>query len=144
MQPGVEINLETPTRLWKDESARLSNLVPSTNIYDVNCVYSVSAQIVLHNACTCSGCRKDSCWHMRNETEQHILQMYLFILLRGRVALHILDGYSREVCPLPCPALPCPALHSTPLPSPPLHSLPSACLLLCISMHTVCEVGELN
>ena len=53
-------------------------------------------------------------------------------------------------CPaLPCPALPCPAipfppLPSTPLPSPPLHSLPSACLLLCILMHTVCEVGELN
>ena len=45
---------------------------------------------------------------------------------------------------LPCPALPCPPLHSTPLPSPPPHSLPSACLLLCLSMHTVCEVGELN
>ena len=45
---------------------------------------------------------------------------------------------------LPCPALPFPPLHSTPLPSPPLNSLPSACLLLSISMHTVCEVGELN
>ena len=50
---------------------------------------------------------------------------------------------------LPCPALPCPALPFPPLPSHPLHSrplhsLPSACLLLFISMHTVCEVGELN
>ena len=45
---------------------------------------------------------------------------------------------------LPCPALPSPSLASTPLPSPPLHSLPSACMLLCLSMHTVCEVGELN
>ena len=46
---------------------------------------------------------------------------------------------------LPCPApLPFPPLPSTRLPSPPLHSLPSACLLLFISMHTVCEVGELN
>ena len=57
---------------------------------------------------------------------------------------------SRAPCPalpcpaLPCPALPCPALPSTPLHSRPLHSLPSACLLLCLSMHTVCEVGELN
>ena len=45
---------------------------------------------------------------------------------------------------LPCPALPFPPLHSTPVPSTPLHSLPSACLLLCLSMHTVCDVGELN
>ena len=45
---------------------------------------------------------------------------------------------------LPCPALPFPPLPSTPLPSPPLHSLPSACLLLFISIHTVCEVGKLN
>ena len=43
---------------------------------------------------------------------------------------------------LPCPPLPSPPLHSTPVPSTPL---PPLCrLLLSISMHTVCEVGQLN
>ena len=43
---------------------------------------------------------------------------------------------------LPCPALPSPPLHSTPVPSTPL---PPLCrLLLSISMHAVCEVGQLN
>ena len=65
---------------------------------------------------------------------------------------------SRAPCPaLPCPALPCPPLPSpplpsTPLPSPPLHSCPlhstpsplPACWALSISMHTFCEVGQLN
>ena len=48
---------------------------------------------------------------------------------------------------LPCPALPSPPLPSPPLNSPPLPStpLPPLCrLLLSISMHTVCEVGQLN
>ena len=46
---------------------------------------------------------------------------------------------TRESPPKQSGTLPCPSLPSTPLPS-----LPSACLLLCISMHTVCEVGKLN
>ena len=54
--------------------------------------------------------------------------------------------------PLPSPPLPSPPLPSTPLPSPPLHSCPlhstpsplPACWALSISMHTFCEVGQLN
>ena len=60
---------------------------------------------------------------------------------------------SRAPCPaLPSPPLPSPPLPSTPLPSPPLHSCPlhstpsplPACWALSISMHTFCEVGQLN
>ena len=46
---------------------------------------------------------------------------------------------TRKSPPKQSGTLPCPPLHSTPVPS-----TPSACLLLSISMHTVCEVGELN
>ena len=67
---------------------RVSKSVPSTNIKAVHWVYCLPALIVLRNVCICSGCRKRSCWHMRNETEQHILQMYLFILLGVRAVLH--------------------------------------------------------